>query len=124
MSRDTPDPSHPYWVQGFYADEGVDDEKTWKAGDLAVESVHRDEFIAQIEIAMLKKDPLIGRVESGLNPEISYYRGPVQAMRGDLDPKTPCHQFPTRPCIDLFNETSKTYRTRVCLPQKCNRYQS
>lgn len=127
MTRREPDYTHPYWVQGFWAEDGEDFEtgEKWKANTLATESVHRDEFIRNIELALLDEDPRIGVIEHGRNPKNSFYKGPIHALHEkDQTPKTPCYVSPERPCIEISHNVAETYRIHACQPGQCNRFQT
>lgn len=52
-----------------------------------------------------------------------FYEGAVDAMNAPFEPKTPCRNMPTRPCVAPNTADSKHYFTTECLPHQCARFE-
>jgi hypothetical protein len=54
-----------------------------------------------------------------------FYAGASDALNGPMDPKTPCRNMETRPCVILDPETpgvETKFPKRECLPHECQRF--
>lgn len=50
-----------------------------------------------------------------------YYDGAADAMHAPFEPKTPCRNFETRPCVQLTVDGRKQFRTSECTAHHCAR---
>lgn len=75
MSRSTPDPERPFWVEGYYGPDGRKGSKRnpnrgrvgEREGDLAIATVHGSEVSRDMEIAALEAREDIGSINHGRN---------------------------------------------------------
>lgn len=76
MSRTTPDPARPFWVETYYGPGGrAGTSKNpnrgrvgERAGDLCCATVHTSEESRDLEIQIASRRPDIGSVNYGRNP--------------------------------------------------------
>ena len=52
-----------------------------------------------------------------------FYAGAADAMNAPFEPKTPCRNMETRPCVFLTMNDSKRYLVNECLPHHCTRHE-
>lgn len=55
-------------------------------------------------------------------PDGVYWKSGSDAMVAPFEPRTPCRQFETRPCVDLSEDVSMRYRVLPCKPSLCRRF--
>ena len=70
MSRNSPNRTHPLWVEGYYGPGGRKGGKGRvgeREGDLAIATVHSSESSRDMEIAALESREDIGAVNHGRN---------------------------------------------------------
>lgn len=56
--------------------------------------------------------------------DVQFYNNAFEAMDEPFEPKTPCRQFETRPCVELSEDESQRFRVEACKPGECVRFPS
>lgn len=51
-----------------------------------------------------------------------YYDGATDALHAMFEPKTPCRNMETRPCVVIGTNDSQHFLRRECLPHYCARH--
>ena len=51
-----------------------------------------------------------------------FYKDGSDAMLASFEPKTPCRQMETRPCVRITIEDDRRFRVKECLPMQCARF--
>lgn len=52
-----------------------------------------------------------------------FYEGAANAMNAPFEPKTPCRNMQTRPCVAPNTADSRHFLVKECLPHKCARFE-
>lgn len=55
-------------------------------------------------------------------PTRFFYGGAEDSMNAPFEPKTPCRNFETRPCVVLTTDDRQRFPRSECLPHKCARF--
>lgn len=51
-----------------------------------------------------------------------FYLGAQEALNAPFEPRTPCRNMPTRPCVILTHDDRQRFPIQGCLPHYCTRH--
>lgn len=52
----------------------------------------------------------------------AYYEGAADSLHAPFEPKTPCRNMPTRPCVLITNDERRMFPRDECMPHYCTRH--